>query len=530
MRLRSTRRFAFPAAAGRLRGAFSVALALLLLPFALHADIQAPPRATAVGERRLQRREDGPPTAVGQDTAVAQGGQVEVVLRAEGQIGRMIYFLIRTPPRHGTIVGPPSQISRSSATIGYLHNEGDQSTDDEFTFCAQAVGSAVSAPETVRIRILPAPPLLEVSPPELDFGAVKAGETARAEFTLENRGGSEARGRVDPPSPWVVEGSPDYRLPRGASQTFQLVFRPRDEQTFTDELHFQYEARNGGVRLVGTGLLDAAQKAALAAAETARNDARVAAAASARAGGPGVGAGPAGGRSGLASGPGASAAAAARPAAPAAPVVAAGGASSARQAPTPPAALPAAPRNDGLDLVYGVHSLANADTTSVPLNEASVDRVDVLGVKGSTVDLSWRPPTPRPAGYRVELRYLSIDDDKLRIDWRPYALTDLNVTPNLVTAHLRNLPQEGFQMMRIVSVDKAGRLAAPSPMITVLMPWPSSWWQVTPLKLLVVALLVCVVLVVRRRLENDAILREIDEDRRESRRASEVGSRVAGKR
>ena len=101
--------------------------------------------------------------------------------------------------------------------------------------------------------MLPAPPVLAITPAELDFGLVKAGESAQAEFTLENQGGSEASGRVEPPAPFAVDGPAEYRLARGARRTFRIVFRPTTDQVFNEALHFQFET-GGGVGLVGTGL------------------------------------------------------------------------------------------------------------------------------------------------------------------------------------------------------------------------------------------------------------------------------------
>ena len=141
----------------------------------------------------------------------------------------------------------------------------------------------------------------------------------------------------------------------------------------------------------------------------------------------------------------------------------------------------------------------------------------------STVDLAWRPPAPRPANYRVEVRYILVDDDQARVDWRPYAQVEVNAGRDRVTAHVRGLPSGGLQMLRIVAVDGAGRLAAPSPMVTVMMGQPSTWWRPTLLKVLILLLAVCLGLVARRKWEERQMLAEIDESRRAQKRGRGSG-------
>ena len=124
-------------------------------------------------------------------------------------------------------------------------------------------------------------------------------------------------------------------------------------------------------------------------------------------------------------------------------------------------------------------------------------------------------PSPAPKRYRVEIRYLSLDpDDRLLVDWRPYAQVEYQPAPGFVTAHLYGLSPETQVCLRVVSVDAAGRLSTPSPlMITYTLP-AATWWRPTALKLLWVLLFICGGMVVRNRWETSQILREIDESRR----------------
>ena len=480
---------------------FLLGLAALLVALpASYGDIQQPPRAHAPGERRVQRKGDGPAIALPVDTQVEQGGTTVIVLRAEGQVGKSIDFLVRTPPQHGSINGEPNRLARNRVSMVYVQTPGDEAEDDEFTYCVQAPGSPLSAPETAHIRILPNPPSLAVSPPELDFGAVKAGDTASAEVTVENRGGTPISGVVLPPSPWTVEGPGEYHLGKGESKTFQIVFRPLDEQVFSDALHFRYET-GSGVRLIGTGLADPAQEKA--------NAAKLAAAKTTL---------PVGGAVD------ANGSLTVFPVVSASPAPAVPAAVNTDQAARTNQTAAAHPDNENTGAAARPSMPGQDDETSIPLNEAQVTRVEVRKVTSSTVDLAWKAPLPKPASYRVELQYVSVDqNDKVRVDWRPYAQVEFKMGLTDVTAHLYGLPPTGLQMMRVVSVDSTGQLSSPSPTMTVAMDMPPTWWRPTPLKILVGLLLVCCAVAIRRRWEVQQMLREIDEDRRVKNEEAGIG-------
>ena len=471
---------------------------LLALP-ASYGDIQQPPRAHAPGERRVQRRADAPASAVPTDTQVEAGGTTVIVLHAEGQVGKSIDFQVRTPPRHGSLNGEPNRLTRNSVSLVYIQTPGDEAEDDEFTYCVQAPGTALSAPETVHVRIIPNPPSLVVTPPGLDFGPVRAGGSASAQVTLENRGGTAVSGTLSVPVPWTVDGPGEYHLGKGESKTFQIVFRPQDEQVFADALHFRYET-GGGVRLIGTGLADPAQEQAKAA--------RLAAAKTAI---PADGAATGNGSLTL------------FPVVSASPAAAAPATVSPNQPTrTDRAATPAA--NDNTNGATHGSAPGQDDLTSIPLNEAQVTHLEASNVTSSTVDLSWKAPLPKPASYRVELQYISVGaDDKVQVNWRPYAQVEIKTGLTDVTAHLRGLPPTGLQMMRVVSVDAAGQLSSPSSVMTVAMDLPPTWWRPTPLKILVGLLLICGAIAIRRRWEVQQMLRDIDESRRAQNEEAGIG-------
>ncbi len=353
----------------------------------------------------------------------------------------------------------------------YVHRAADGPGHDAFTFAAQAPGTAVSAAETVEIEIADAapaatPPLsgvpdLASRPSELDFGAVPAGHSTSVTLTLENRGGGLANGRLDPPEPWTVDGDASYSLGQGAKQTFRFVFAPPKEGAFAETLHV--DAGNADtttgcvVRLVGTGLAALARE----------------------------------------------------PSPP--PVV----------APTPEATpIPVAnvspapsPASESSTMPPVPSTPMIADPGAAAVNEARVTAVKVLAVGPSTVELAWKPPVPLPRAYRIERRSFARDDREtgnVRIDWLPYERADFRVRADQVTATLRGLAAGEPVTVRVVSVDAAGQLSPPSPLVNAMTAPGSTWWHPTPLKMLVALLALCGGLLARKRWRERQLLRELD--------------------
>ncbi len=440
--------------------------AFCLLPFAfclspLRADIQVPPKTSSRGERQLQKRVPLPPTPVTTQVRLQPGGSVEIVLQANGALGKPIGFLLRTSPAHGVFEGAPRRVSRDSVAVTYVHRAADGPGHDAFTFATQAPGTAVSAAETVEIEVAdPSPdaaapagtPDLGVRPSELDFGAVEDGSSSAVTLTVENRGSGLASGLLDLPLPWAVDGDASYRLGKGAQQTFRLVFRPRAEGAFAETLHVDVGDGNGTsgcvVRLVGTGLPATARQ--LLTLPTP------------------------------------------------APVVMPVAVVSA----SPPPAPSAAPTVAG-SAASPVHAApAAAGTGTVFTNEARVTEIKVLAVGSSTVELAWKPPVPLPRSYRIERRSFARDDRAeggVRIDWLPYERVDFRVRTDQVTATLRGFTRDEWVSMRVVSVDTAGRLAPPSPLVNVITLPGAGWWHPTLLKGLCLLLAGCLAFVIRQR-------------------------------
>ena len=501
-------------------------LIAICLPAALRADIQEPIEAHNSGQRlqrRGQLRDTTPANGEPQEVQVHQGETIEITLHARGQVGKSIEFLIRSWPTHGTLEGLPVLLGRDSARITYVHRESDGPGTDVFTYAVRTLGSAVSAAVPVTVTVLDLPPSLAVSPAELDFGAVKAGDSTRATITLENRGGGVATGVVDPPAPWIVDGSAEYRLSHGETQSFQIVFQPSYGRAYVESAHFRAE-EGRGVRLIGTGIGPAepsaeetARKVASGnsiAAKIARDNALALAAGNAAheppvMGGPdAVRAQPLAAESSAHRSPGNGANGHAD-AAGNNPDTGAGAAVI-----SAPSAPDAANRTGPGVTGNGTLELPTGGPDSVVLNEATVKAIEARSVGVNTIDLAWTPPRPTPRFYRVELRYLSLDsDDRLRVDWRPYAKADIRPTQSRVTARVSGLPAGTRQYVRVVAVDDEGRLATPSPVMMFETGSAPTWFHVTPLKVLFASLALCLGLVIYRKWEERQILQELADSR-----------------
>ena len=454
------------------------------------ADIQEPILAHSQGERaqrRNQRRELVPADGSPQEVQVHQGDSIDIVLTAHGRPGRTIDFVIRSQPEHGTIEGPPRQLTRNTVSVTYVHRAADGPGNDRFTYAVQAPGTALSAPVPVTITVLDEPPNLVATPAELDFGVVKTGENTRATLTLENRGGGTAIGRIEPPPPWAVDGSAEYHLGHGETQSFQVVFQPPYGQSYVESAHVH--AENGqDVRLIGSGIGPVDPSADGSIRRALPSDGIVRAS----------GQSPPAASMGLPPPVAVSPPPVPEPAAP----VSAQAAAATPPLPEIAATVTAPPLN------------VSPPLGSVDVNQASVKAVEVAAVSTSTLDLAWKTPAPAPKSYRIELRYLSLDiGDKLRVDWRPYARVDIRPTQSQVTARISGLDPGTHQTLRVVAVDAAGRLAPPSPVVVVVMRQASTWWHITPLKVLVFLLMICGGLMIYRRWELRQVMRSIDESR-----------------
>lgn len=175
-----------------------------------------------------------PPLAKTGTTTAFIDQPVEITLHLAGRIAEPLSFLIRKDPKHGKLSGL-RRINRNSAAILYTPGPGAGPGDDFFSFAAQSVDSAVSAPATVWIRLIERPVVLD-HPAQLDFGKVFLGDKEERPLKIKNTGGGVATGTLRPNAPWRILNSADFRVPAGTEVTIPLVFEPWEERDFSDRI------------------------------------------------------------------------------------------------------------------------------------------------------------------------------------------------------------------------------------------------------------------------------------------------------
>ena len=127
---------------------------------------------------------------------VRQGEKVQITLSAFSLTSPIIRYRIREKPRLGTL-SPAPYVDGKTGLVTYTPAPGGGAGEDEFTYSVQSE-AGVSAPETVKIKIVDSDPAL-TAPLDVDFGEVVPGESARRKITLENIGGGTAEGTVQVP-------------------------------------------------------------------------------------------------------------------------------------------------------------------------------------------------------------------------------------------------------------------------------------------------------------------------------------------
>ncbi len=190
--------------------------------------------ASPVHSAEKEQIPTAPPLAKTGTTTAFLDQPVEITLHLAGRIAEPLSFLIRKAPKHGKLSGL-RRISRNSAAVLYTPDPDAGPGDDFFSFAAQSVDSAVSAPATVWIRLAERPAVLE-HPAQLDFGKVFLGDKAERSLTIKNTGGGVAIGTLRPNSPWSTLKSADFRVPAGTESAITLVFEPWEERDFSDRI------------------------------------------------------------------------------------------------------------------------------------------------------------------------------------------------------------------------------------------------------------------------------------------------------
>jgi hypothetical protein len=190
-----------------------------------------------------------PPLVKSAEVAIPPGKPSRVYLRAAGRIVEPMQFLIRKPPKHGTL-GEIERVDRNSAVVVYTPRDGRALEDDGFAYAAKTWDSPVSASAVITLHMVETPAVLEAAK-ELDFGSVFLGEMSWRTLGISNTGGATARGRIAVNPPWRVDGSAEYVIPGGARWEVSLVFEPSDERNFKDRISL---GKGGSVQISGSGV------------------------------------------------------------------------------------------------------------------------------------------------------------------------------------------------------------------------------------------------------------------------------------
>ncbi|MEO8206764.1 MAG: hypothetical protein ABI615_11330 [Chthoniobacterales bacterium] len=212
--------------------------ALLLLLFSARADINSPLPP--------------PPQPQAGKVEILVGEKAEIILRAKSRINLPLTFIIRNPPKHGTL-SEIKLINDRSAKVIYQPSPNSKPGMDFFTYAVQGPGTGVSSPERVTIAITEPSPEFE-APAFLNFENVSIGETAKKSITLTNKGGGLIKGTLELPPPWKISDEGRYRLATDQSKEFTITFTPAEGREYREIIAYSNDPQRH-LSLTGTGLL-----------------------------------------------------------------------------------------------------------------------------------------------------------------------------------------------------------------------------------------------------------------------------------
>ena len=183
-----------------------------------------------------------PPNPVSERVQGYVKESLNITLRATGRIEEPLDFLIRKPPRKGSL-GELRRTGSKSAMVVYTPAADTGPEDDSFTFAARSVDSPVSAPARIDIELLLRPAALEF-PQTVDFGVVPIGDSVRLEVCIKNTGGSDAPLDFSIDTPWSFVDPPPNFLAGGQKIAIKLVFEPTCLGHFTGRLVLSKHGKN----------------------------------------------------------------------------------------------------------------------------------------------------------------------------------------------------------------------------------------------------------------------------------------------
>ena len=138
------------------------------------------------------------------------------------------------------IFGDGATLSTNGATV--IHTYTTPGSNTVGLTVAGAAGTNRSA-LTNCIVLTNRPPLLVVSPTNLDFGLIPAGLTSTQVFWVANPGGTVLNGVATSPPPFSVVGGSPFSVTPGATSAVQVAFSPAEAGPFSAAVIF---SGNGG--------------------------------------------------------------------------------------------------------------------------------------------------------------------------------------------------------------------------------------------------------------------------------------------
>src|SRR5437879_3822904 len=98
------------------------------------------------------------------------------------------------------------------------------------------------------------PPLLAVSPTNLDFGPVILGQTTALSFQFINGGGLALTGSVSATLPFAVQSGSPFSLAPTQTGLVQIAFSPTNTGSFSNAVVFVSNGGNSTNSVTGIGL------------------------------------------------------------------------------------------------------------------------------------------------------------------------------------------------------------------------------------------------------------------------------------
>lgn len=174
------------------------------------------------------KRPPTPPVPIAREAkAVAVRGFVREI-RLEGVTAstKQLDFIVRQPPKHGRIEGPPVKAGKDAAVVRYVGNPGSTAATDSFTFAVKVDGVGTSTEAAVTIQLEDPAPVLE-APAGMDLGRVLATEAIERTIAITNRGNAAFRATVPLPDGWSWVHPAGGRFDLAAGENLQTVIRVR---------------------------------------------------------------------------------------------------------------------------------------------------------------------------------------------------------------------------------------------------------------------------------------------------------------